>query len=91
MVSFGQASGPIPPFNPAILSAKGSIYFTRPTLANYASTRNELTSRAGDLFKWYKAGQLKLRVEHTFSLADASEAHRQLEGRKTTGKVLLKP
>ena len=91
MVSFGQASGPIPPFEPVRLSAKGSLFLTRPTLANYAATREELMSRTKDLFAWHEAGELKLRVEHTFPLSEAAEAHRQLEGRKTTGKVLLIP
>ena len=91
MVSFGQASGPIPPFEPVRLSAKGSLFLTRPTLASYVATRDELVSRAKDLFKWHEVGELKLRVEHTFPLSEAAEAHRQLEGRKTTGKVLLIP
>jgi NADPH2:quinone reductase len=64
---------------------------TRPSLAQYAATREELLWRAGELFDWIKAGELKLRIEKTFPLADAAEAHRQLEGRMTTGKVLLLP
>lgn len=91
MVAFGQASGLIPPFNLGALAAKGSLYITRPTLASYAATREDLLSRTKDLFAWHASGDLKLRIEHTFPLSDAAEAHRQLEGRKTTGKVLLIP
>lgn len=91
LVSFGQSSGPIAPFNPGLLSAKGSLFLTRPTLANYAATREEVVRRSKNLFDWYAAGRLKLRSEHTFPLSEAAEAHRQLEGRKTTGKVLLIP
>lgn len=88
---FGQSSGPVPAFDPALLAQKGSLFLTRPSLAQYAATREELLWRAGDLFNWIAAGELKLRIEKTFPLADAAEAHRQLEGRKTTGKVLLIP
>ena len=91
MVAFGQASGLIPPFNLGELAAKGSLFVTRPTLASYASTREELLGRTKDLFAWHASGDLKLRIEHTFPLSDAAEAHSQLEGRKTTGKVLLIP
>lgn len=91
MVSFGQASGPVLPFDLIGLTANGSLFVTRPTLASYASTRKELLFRAEDLFAWYQAGGLKLRIEHTFSLADAAKAHQELEGRRTTGKVLLIP
>jgi NADPH2:quinone reductase len=88
---FGQSSGPVESFDPALLAQKGSLFLTRPSLAHYAATRDELLWRAGDLFNWIKAGELKLRIEKTFPLGDAAEAHRQLEGRKTTGKVLLIP
>jgi NADPH2:quinone reductase len=88
---FGQSSGPVAAFDPALLAQKGSLFLTRPSLAQYAATRDELLWRAGDLFNWIKAGELKLRIEKTFPLRDAAEAHRQLEGRKTTGKVLLIP
>jgi NADPH2:quinone reductase len=91
MVLFGQSSGPVPPFNLGTLAAKGSLFVTRPTLAHYAITREELLQRANDLFNWIAAGQLKLRIDKTFPLVEAAEAHRQLEGRKTTGKVLLLP
>ena len=88
---FGQSSGPVASFDPGLLAQKGSLFLTRPSLAQYAATREELLWRAGELFNWINAGELKLRIEKTFPLADAAEAHRQLEGRKTTGKVLLIP
>jgi len=88
---FGQSSGPVPPINLATLAAKGSLFVTRPTLVHYSSSREELLKRAGDLFKWIAAGELNLRIDRTFALAQAAEAHRQLEARKTTGKVLLIP
>ncbi|HEY2989240.1 MAG TPA: quinone oxidoreductase [Candidatus Binatia bacterium] len=91
LVLFGQSSGPVPPFNLGTLAAKGSLFVTRPTLAHYAIEREELLQRANDLFNWIAAGQLKLRIDKTLPLAEAAEAHRQLEGRKTTGKVLLIP
>lgn len=90
-VSFGNSSGPVPPFAPLVLSQKGSLFFTRPTLAHYTQTPAELRARARDLFGWMKAGQLKVRVGATFPLAQAADAHRALEGRQTTGKVLLLP
>jgi NADPH2:quinone reductase len=90
MVLYGQASGPVPPIDPTILG-NGSKYLTRPGLGDYTVTREELEQRAGDVLGWVKSGELKLRVEHVFPLAEASEAHRQLEGRNTTGKVLLIP
>jgi NADPH:quinone reductase len=88
---FGQASGPVPPFDLGKLAAKGSLFVTRPTLLHYMSDRRELLERAGDLFNWIASGNLKLRIEKTFPLAEAAEAHRQLEGRRTTGKVILLP
>ena len=88
---FGQSSGPVAAFDPALLAQKGSLFLTRPSLAAYAATREELLWRAGGLFDWISSGKLKLRIEKTFPLAEAAEAHRQLEGRKTTGKVLLIP
>jgi len=91
MALFGQSSGPVSSFDPALLAQKGSLFLTRPSLAAYAATREELLWRAGDLFNWIKAGELNLRIERTFPLTEAGEAHRQLEGRKTTGKVLLIP
>ena len=91
LVFFGNASGPVPPIDPLILSAKGSIFITRPTLANYSATRKELVWRASDLFKWIRSGELKLRIHQAFPLAEAAQAHELLASRKTTGKLLLKP
>ena len=88
---FGQSSGPVPPFDAALLAQGGSLYLTRPSLAHYTATREELLWRAGDVLKRVSTGELKLRIGKTFPLAEASEAHRQLEGRETTGKVLLIP
>jgi NADPH2:quinone reductase len=91
MVLYGQSSGPIPPFDPAILNAKGSLFLTRPSLFHYIADRASLEKRAGDVLGWIASGALKLRMEHTFALSDVAQAHRSLEGRKTTGKVLLIP
>jgi len=91
LVLFGQSSGPVPPFDPGKLAAKGSLFLTRPSLAHYTLDRAELLQRANDLFSWTASGKLKLRTEKTFPMAEAAEAHRQLEGRKTTGKVILLP
>jgi NADPH2:quinone reductase len=91
MVLFGQASGPVAPFDPAILNAKGSLFLTRPSLFHYIAAREDLVARAGDVLGWIRDGKLRLRIEREFALADAAEAHRALEGRKTTGKVLLIP
>lgn len=88
---FGQSSGPVPPFDPQVLNQKGSLFLTRPTLFAYAATREELLWRAGDLFRWIAAGELKVRIDKTFPLAEAAEAHRYLEARQTKGKVLLIP
>ena len=91
MVLYGQSSGPIGSFDPQVLSQKGSLFLTRPTIAHYIATRAELVTRAGEVLSWLKSGTLKLRIEHEFSLAEAAEAHRALEARKTTGKLLLIP
>lgn len=91
MALFGQSSGPVAPFDPQVLSQRGSLYLTRPTLGHYTVTREELLWRAGDVLGWVADGSLKLTIEHEFPLADAAEAHRALEGRRTTGKVLLIP
>ena len=91
LVLFGQSSGPVPPLNLTTLGSKGSLFVTRPSLAHYGVQREELLQRSGDLFKWFAAGELKLRIDKTFPLTEAAEAHRQLEGRKTSGKVLLIP
>jgi NADPH2:quinone reductase len=91
MVSFGNASGPVPEISPLLLSGKGSLFLTRPTMAHYLQTREELLSRCTDLFGWIGEGALRVHVGARFDLADAGEAHRALEGRETTGKVLLLP
>jgi NADPH2:quinone reductase len=91
MVSFGNASGPVPDFAPLILSQKGSLFLTRPSLAHYSSTPEELAWRANDLLNWISQGKLKLHIHKVYPLADAAQAHRDLEGRKTTGKLLLTP
>jgi len=91
MVLFGQSSGPVGPIDPQILAQKGSLFLTRPTLVHYIAAREELELRARDLFDWIGSGRLRLRMEFEFPLADVAEAHRALEGRRTTGKVLLIP
>jgi NADPH:quinone reductase len=89
MVSFGNASGPVADFAPLLLSQKGSLYLTRPSLANYSSTADELDWRANDVLNWIGQGKLKLHIHKVYPLAEAAEAHRDLESRKTTGKLLL--
>ena len=91
MVLFGGSSGAVPPFDLIQLSQKGSLYVTRPTLGHYTATREELEWRASDVLGWVDQGKLKLRIHKTYDLADAAQAHRDLEGRKTTGKLLLLP
>jgi len=91
MASFGQSSGPIGEIDPLVLSQKGSLFLTRPSLANYVSDPAELAWRAADLFKWLGEGRLKLQIHRTYPLAEAAQAHRDLEARKTSGKLLLKP
>jgi len=91
MVLFGGSSGAVPPFDPIVLSAKGSLFVTRPTLGHYTATREELDARASAVFGMLAKEKLKLRIEHTNPLAQAQQAHRDLEGRKTTGKLVLLP
>ena len=91
MVLYGNASGPVTEFNPATLGPKGSLFLTRPTLFDYLASREDLEWRSGEVFTWIKDGTLKLRVEHFYPLAEAKSAHQALEGRQTTGKVILKP
>jgi NADPH2:quinone reductase len=91
LVLFGGASGPVPPFDPIILTQKGSLFLTRPSLGHYIATRDELERRATDVLNMISAGKLKLRIAHVYKLQDAQQAHRDLEGRKTTGKLLLIP
>jgi NADPH:quinone reductase len=88
---FGQSSGAVPPFDPNILNGKGSLFLTRPTLAHHMLTRDELLWRAGEVFEWLDSGKLKLRVERAYPLAEAATAHRDLESRRTAGKLLLIP
>ena len=90
MVLYGQASGSVPPIDPRVLG-NGSKFLTRPGLGDYTANREELDKRAGAVLGWVQSGQLKLRVEHTFTLSDAPEAHRQLAARATTGKIILTP
>ena len=91
LVLYGGSSGAVPPFDLIQLSTRGSLYVTRPTLKDYTATREELVQRAGDVLGWVADGSLKLRLEHSYPLADAAQAHRDLESRKTTGKLLLIP
>ena len=88
---YGASSGPIGQIDPQIFNAKGSLFLTRPSLGHYTATREELLQRAGEVLGWVRDGKLKLRMEFEFPLKDAAEAHRALEGRKTTGKVLILP
>jgi NADPH:quinone reductase len=91
MVSFGQSSGPIGSIDPLVLSQKGSLFLTRPSLANYISDPEELRCRSSDLFGWIESGRIRVRIHNTYPLAEAAQAHRDLESRKTSGKLLLKP
>jgi NADPH2:quinone reductase len=91
MVLFGGSSGAVPPFDLIKLSQKGSLFITRPTLAHYTVTREELEWRANDVLQMIVRGELKLRIHKVYPLAEAAQAHRDLEGRKTSGKLLLKP
>ena len=91
MVSYGNASGPVAPFNPAILALKGSLHFTRPTLATYTATREDLLQTARELFDVVKKKIVKIPINQTYPLKDAAQAHRDLEARKTTGSTVLLP
>jgi NADPH:quinone reductase len=91
MVTFGNASGPVPEVSPLVLSQKGSLYLTRPTMAHYIQTRDELLDRAADLFTWIEDGSLQVRIGAEYPLEKVADAHRALERRETTGKVLLRP
>ncbi len=90
-VTFGNASGPIDAFNAGILAAKGSLYMTRPTLGTYTATRADLLATAKDLFEVVASGAVKINVNHKYALKDAAQAHNDLEGRKTTGSIILLP
>jgi NADPH:quinone reductase len=91
LVLFGQASGPVPPLDPATLAAKGSLYLTRPVLANYAATQEEIRSRCADLFSWLERQQLQLSIAKIFPLSEAAASHDYLQSRRALGKILLKP
>jgi len=91
MVLCGQSSGPVEPFDPQLLNSKGSLFLTRPTLAHYTATRAELLERGNEVLRWVAEGALEVRIGGDFPLAQAADAHRELEARRTTGKVLLIP
>jgi NADPH:quinone reductase len=89
MVSFGNSSGPVEPFSPAILAQKGSLFLTRPTLFNYTAERSDLETAASELFDMVESGKVKIEIKQSFALRDAADAHRALEARKTTGSTIL--
>jgi NADPH2:quinone reductase len=91
LVLFGQSSGAVPPFDPQILNQKGSLYLTRPTLAHYVASREELLERSGAVLGWVRDGKLKVAIDREVPLAQAAEAHRLLESRQTSGKLVLVP
>jgi NADPH2:quinone reductase len=91
MVSFGNASGAVPPMKPLILSQKGSLFLTRPTMFHYCSNREEVLERAGDVLGWVSTGKLAIHIHQSYPLAGAAQAHMDLEGRRTAGKLLLRP
>jgi NADPH:quinone reductase len=91
MVLYGQSSGPVPPQDPQILNRKGSLFLTRPTLVHYTHTREELLARATEVLSWVQSGGLRVRIDRRFPLAQAAEAHRYLQSRQATGKILLLP
>ena len=91
MVSFGNSSGKVTPFDIGILSQKGSLYLTRPTLATYTATRADLEATAGEVFEVIREGKVKVEVRHTYPLADAEQVHRDLEGRRTVGSIVMIP
>ena len=91
MVLYGAASGAVPPLDPMVLNAKGSLYLTRPYIGHYTADRAELLQRVNDIFHWIATGKLKIRIDKAFPLAEVAEAHRYLEGRQSKGKILLIP
>src|SRR5690606_21928171 len=91
LVLYGQSSGPVPPVDLQILNQHGSLFTTRPSLGHYIKDRDELLSRSNDLFTWISAGSLKLRIDSTFPLRDASAAHERLASRRSIGKIILEP
>ena len=90
-VLYGAASGPVAPVDPQLLNSKGSLYFTRPSLAHYVAPREELLTRSGELFDWVASGALSVRIGARYSLEQAHQAHEDLEDRRTTGKSLIIP
>jgi NADPH2:quinone reductase len=90
LVLFGQSSGRVPPIDPSVLVEKGSLFLTRPSLAHYAGDRQSLIERSGKVFDWIREGWLRLRIGHRYPLVDIAQAYRDLESRKTTGKILIK-
>ncbi len=91
LVIFGQSSGPVPPFDTAVLNARGSLHLTRPSLSHYVTNRTDVLFRSGDLFRWAEAGRLKAHIGRTYALSEATQAHRDLAMRCTAGKLLLIP
>jgi NADPH2:quinone reductase len=91
MVLFGQSSGPVAPVDPQLLNAKGSVFLTRPSLGHYVSSREELLHRATDVLTWIASGRIEVRIDRTYPLSEAAQAHRDLESRATSGKLLLLP
>jgi NADPH2:quinone reductase len=91
MVSFGNASGPVPPFDPILLSQKGSLFITRPTVTHYTAKHDELVALGAELFEVVTSGKVKIEINQTYALSDAANAHRDLEARKTTGSTILLP
>ena len=91
LVTFGNASGAVPPFDPLLLAQKGSLFITRPILAHYTTLRSELVALGSELFDVVVSGQVKIEINQTYALADAAQAHRDLEARKTTGSTILVP
>jgi NADPH:quinone reductase len=89
LVLFGQSSGRVPPIDPSVLVEKGSLFLTRPSLTHYAGDRESLIERSGKVFNWIREGWLHLRIGHRYPLVDAAQAYRDLESRKTTGKILI--
>jgi NADPH2:quinone reductase len=91
MVTFGNASGPVPALEPSVLAAKGSLYLTRPTIMTYTAKRADLVASAAELFEVVRSGAVKIEVRQTYPLAEAARAHRDLEARRTTGSTVLLP
>jgi NADPH2:quinone reductase len=91
LVSFGNASGPVPTFQPLVLTTKGSLFLTRPSLVHYVATREELVASAGAVFEVIRSGAVRIDIRHRYPLSEAARAHADLEGRRTVGPVVLTP